>query len=134
MLVRLSVGTYGVQHNTYGIFEKTFLEILDKQAPLKTKILRHNNNSFTPKELWKNIMLRSKLKKSFNKDRSYDKWCKYKRQRNFRVNLLRITKRNHKPYFIKEGGMPGKITLAEIDKIIHKVKRLLKLWISILSI
>ena len=38
-------------NNTYGVFEKTFLEILDKQAPLKTKILRHNNSSFISKEL-----------------------------------------------------------------------------------
>ena len=81
-------------NNTYDVFEKIFLEILDKQAPLKTKILRHNNNSFMSKELRKNIMLRSKLKNSFNKDRSYENWCKYKRQRNFCVNLLRKTKRN----------------------------------------
>ena len=66
-------------NNTYGVFEKTFLEILDKQAPLKTKILRHNNNSFMSKELRKNIMLRTQLKNSFNKDRSYEDWCKYNR-------------------------------------------------------
>ena len=59
-------------NNTYDVFEKIFLEILDKQAPLKTKILRHNNNSFMSKELRKNIMLQSKLKNSFNKDRSYE--------------------------------------------------------------
>ena len=81
-------------NNTYGVFEKTFLEIFDKQAPLKTKILRHNSNSFMSKELKKNIMLRSKLKNSFNNDRSYENWCKYKQQRNFCVDLLRITKRN----------------------------------------
>ena len=56
-------------HNTYSAFEKTFFEILDKQAPLKTKILRCNNNSFMSKKLRENIMLRSKLKNSFKKDR-----------------------------------------------------------------
>ena len=66
----------------HGVFEKTFLEISDKEAPLKTKILRHNN-SLMSKELRKNIVLQSKLKNSFNK-----------RQRNFCVNLLIITKRN----------------------------------------
>ena len=45
-------------NNMYGVFEKTSLEILDKQAPLKTKILRHSNNTFMSKELRKNIMLR----------------------------------------------------------------------------
>ena len=45
-------------------------------------------------ELRKNIILQSNLKNTFNKDRSYENWCKYKRQRNFCVNLLRITKGN----------------------------------------
>ena len=95
------------------------------------------------KELRKNIMLRSKLKNSFNKDRSYENWCKYKRQRNFCVNLLRITKRNSfrnlnekkisdnrtfwkeiKPYFNDKGGMSSKITLVERDEIIHKDKEI----------
>ena len=49
----------------HGVFEKTFLEISDKEAPLKTKILRHNN-SLMSKELRKNIVLQSKLKNSFN--------------------------------------------------------------------
>ena len=95
------------------------------------------------KELKKNIMLRSKLKNSFNKDRSYENWCKYKRQRNFCVNLSRKTKRNFfkkvnekkisdnrtfwkeiKPYFNDKGGMSIKITLVERDKIIHKDKEI----------
>ena len=90
-------------------------------------------------------MLRSKLKNSFNKDRSYENWCKYKRQRNFCVNLLRITKRNSfrnvnekkvsdnrtfwkeiKPYFNDKGGMSSKTTLVERDKIIHKDKEIVK--------
>ena len=59
----LKINLDNVKDNkTYGVFEKTLFEILDKQAPLKTKILRHNNSSFVFKELRKNIMLRSKLK------------------------------------------------------------------------
>ena len=95
------------------------------------------------KELGKNIMLRSKLNNSFNKDRSYENWCKYKWQRNFCVNLLRKTKRNFfknvnekkisdnrtfwkeiKPYFNDKGGMSSKIKLVERDKIIHKDKKI----------
>ena len=97
------------------------------------------------KELRKNIMLRSKLKNSFNKDRSYENWCKYKRQRNFCVNLLRKTKRNFfknvnekkisdnrtfwkeiKPYFNDKGSMSSKITLDERDKIIHRDKEIVE--------
>ena len=34
-------------------FPKRLLKILDKQAPLKTKILRHNINSYVSKKLRK---------------------------------------------------------------------------------
>ena len=44
-------------------FEKAFLNELSRQTPLKKKILRHYNNAFMVKELQKEMMLRSKLKK-----------------------------------------------------------------------
>ena len=47
--------------HSYVEFEKVFLKELNKHAPLKKKILRHNNNVFMTKELRKEIMLRSKL-------------------------------------------------------------------------
>ena len=132
-------------NNRYDVFEKIFLEILDKQEPLKTKILRPKNNPFVSKKLRKNIMLPSKLKYSFNKHRSYKNWCKYKRQCNFCVNLLRRTKWNFvenvnekiipdnrifwkeiKPYFNDTGCLSSKITFVERDKIIHKNKEIAK--------
>ena len=67
--------------------------------------------------------------------------CKYKRQRNFCVHLLRITKRNFfknlsekkisdnrafwkeiKPHFYDKGGISSKTKLVEREKIIHKDK------------
>ena len=89
----------------------------------------------------------------FNKDRSYENWCKYKRQRNFCVNLLRKTKRNFfknvnekkisdnrtfwkeiKPYFNDKGGMSSKITLVERDVferiIYNKQMAYVKNWLS----
>ena len=97
------------------------------------------------KELRKNIMLQSELKNSFKKDRSYENWCKYKRQRNFCVNLQRIIKRNFfknlnekiisdsrsfwkeiKQYFNEKGGMPSKITLLERDTTINKDNEIAK--------
>ena len=73
----------------------TFLTVLNKQGPLKTKFLRHDNNPFMTKELRKIIMKRSQLKNRYNKNRNYEKWYLYKRQRNFCINLLRKTKRNY---------------------------------------
>ena len=44
-----------------------FLEILNKIAPVKVKVLRFNNNAFMTKSLKKSIMLRSRIKNNFNK-------------------------------------------------------------------
>ena len=35
-----------------------------------------------------------KLRNIFNKNRNYENWCKYKRQRNLCLNLLRKTKKS----------------------------------------
>ena len=82
-----------LESNSYSEFEKTFLTVLNKQAPLKTKFLRHNNNRFMAKELQKAIISKSQLKNRCNKTRNYKNLDLYKKQRNFCVSLLRKTKR-----------------------------------------
>ena len=84
-----------LESNTYSEFEKAFLPVLNKQVPLKTKFLRHNNNPFMTKELRKAIMKRSQLKNTYNKNHNYVNWYLYKKQRNFCVSLLRKTKKNY---------------------------------------
>ena len=65
-------------NRSYAEFEKFFLKELNKHAALKKKILRRNDNAFMTKELRKEIMLRSKLKNKFNKERNHINWynCK----------------------------------------------------------
>ena len=41
------------------------------------------------KELRKEIMLPSKLKNKFDKERNHINWCNYKRQRNHCLSILR---------------------------------------------
>ena len=84
------------------------------------------------KGLRKQIMVRSKLRNIFNKNRNYENWCKYKRQRNLCLNLLRKTKKSfyknldekqvsdnkvfwkkEKPSFSDKGVNSSKITLVE---------------------
>ena len=77
---------------SYSTFQAVFLEILNKIAPVKVKVLRFSNNAFMTKSLRKAIMLRSKLKNNFNKQRSYENWGIYKKQRNIVFKLLRRTK------------------------------------------
>ena len=57
-------------NHSYTEFEKVFLKELNKPTPLKKKILRHGN-AFMTKELRKEIMLRSKLKIKFDKERNH---------------------------------------------------------------
>ena len=63
---------------SYSTFQAVFLEILNKIAPVKVKVLRFNNNAFMTKSLRKAIMLRSRLKNNFNKQRSDENWNSYK--------------------------------------------------------
>ena len=59
-----------LESDSYSKFEKAFLTVLNKQAPLKTMFLRHNNNPFMTKERQKAIMKRSQLKSRYNKNRN----------------------------------------------------------------
>ena len=64
-------------------FEKTFLTLLNKPAPIKKKILRDDNGPYMTKKLRKKIMKRYKLKNKHNKKRNYENWFLYKKQRNY---------------------------------------------------
>ena len=55
---------------SYPTFQAVILEILNKVAPVRAKVLRFSNNAFMTKSLRKAIMLRSRLKHNFNKQRS----------------------------------------------------------------
>ena len=122
---------------SYAEFEKVFLKESNKHAPLKKKVLRHNNNAFMTKELRKEIMLRSKLKNKFNKEKNHINWCNYKRQRNHRLSILRKTQKEYfnslnmkqvsdnklfwksvKQFSNDKGSNSSKITLVEENNII----------------
>ena len=88
------------------------------------------------KVLRKAIMTRSGLKNIYNKNRSYENWDKYQKQRNFCVNLLRKTKQDYfnnidiksvsdtkkfsktiKPFFSNKGLNSNKIFLSEKGRL-----------------
>ena len=70
------------------------LEILNKIAPVKVKVIQFNNNAFMTKSLRKTIILRSRFKNNFIKQRFDEKWDNNKKQMNC-VKLLRQTKENY---------------------------------------
>ena len=84
-----------LESNSYNKFEKDILTVLNKQAPLKTKFIRHNSNPFMSKELRKAIIKGSQLNNRCNKNHNYENWYLYKKQGNFCVSFLRKTKRNY---------------------------------------
>ena len=88
------------------------------------------------KNLRKQVMVRSKLRNNYNKNRNYENCCKYKRQRNLCLNLFRKTKNNFykaldekqvsdsktfwknvKPFLSDKGVNSSKITLVETNTI-----------------
>ena len=87
--------------------ENQFPRVLNKNVPLKSKIIRGNNKLFVTKTLRKVIMRRSALKK--NADNLNDPLAikLYKKQRNYVVNLSWKVK---KDYFQKHipHGSPSK--------------------------
>ena len=63
-------------------WEKDFVKMLNKHAPLKTKVIRWNHKSFITKNLRKAIMKRSALNKRANISNNPEKIKLYKKQRN----------------------------------------------------
>ena len=121
----------------YELFQSTFIELLDKHAPLKKKIIRANNTPFMNRTLSKAIMTRSRLRNRFLKDPSKENEAKYKKQRNFCANLTKKVKKEYynnldlnlvldnkkfwktiKPLFSEKHNISKKVTLIEGDSII----------------
>ena len=64
---------------TVDIIKMTFLNVLNKFAPLKKKYLRANHSRFVNKELNKAIMQRSRLRNAYLKDRTRAARIAYKK-------------------------------------------------------
>ena len=79
----------------YDEFIEIFMTLLNKDAPMKKKVIRGNNAPFMSKPLSKEIMHRSKLKNKFNKIPTEENRNLYKKQRNICVNLLRKEKKSY---------------------------------------
>ena len=79
----------------YGNIDILVKTLLNKYAPIKRKYVRANDGPFMTKELLKAIMHRSKLKNTYNKNKSDEDHKAYKRQRNRCVKLLRNAKNSY---------------------------------------
>ena len=71
------------------------MDILNKHAPKKEKIVRGNTAPFLNKTLSKSFMQRVKLKRKFNKNPTEENHQIYKKQRNYCSNLLKKVKKEY---------------------------------------
>ena len=87
----LGVGCDGI----YESFASSCNEILDNHVPLKKKYVRGNHSPFMNKSLSKAIMIRTRLRNSFLKNRSEENKINYNKQSKLCVTLLRKIKREY---------------------------------------
>ena len=80
----------------YESFENVFLNILQRHAPLKTKVVSANHAPYMNRILRNAIMKRSELERKYLKNRANENRIRYKKQKNF---CSKLYKKERKKYF-----------------------------------
>ena len=93
--LNISLQPYGINCMKYDQFKEIYMSILNKYAPIQSKIVRGNNGPFLNKTLSKSFMERSRLKNRYNKFPTEENYTNYKTQRNYCVNLVSKTKKEY---------------------------------------
>ena len=125
----------------YKVFEDSFIQTLNKYAPIKQKIVRGNHKPFMSKMLRKAIMKRTMLESKFLKYKTTESLSEYKKHKNYTNRLAKkekakyISKLNFSsikgsrefwriigPLFSNKRGASQQITLVKNDKIISDDK------------
>ena len=86
---------YDLNNIEYDTFQEIIVSLLNVYAPLKKKYLRANHASFVTKELQKAIMLRTRLRNIYLKQRTETIKVAYNRQRNKCVSILKKSKKSY---------------------------------------
>ena len=127
---------------------KTFLEVVNRHAPLKKQTIRGNHASFVNKDLRKAIYTRSRLRNKMCRNPMSENINAYKKQRNKCVSLRRKCIKQHlakitekgittrkefwnfiKPFLTNKGfSKNNNITLKNKTKIITDEKKLENLF------
>ena len=116
---------------SYDEFDRKFTAVLNKHAPKKKKWLRGNQKPHINKTLRHEIMKRSKLKNIANKTKNTSDIMKYKKQRNYVVQLNEKAKLEYfnnfysnqesKPFWVKyKSYFSNKHSKADMDIILHE--------------
>ena len=98
----------------YASFKNMFKKVVDKHAPMKSKLIRGTHAPFMNKELSKAIMHRSKLKNIHNKTKTKESWEALKRQRNKFVAIKRENVRTYFSELAENNGLNNKKFLSAV--------------------
>ena len=120
------------------VFENKFVDVLDRHAPRKTRMIRGNEKPHVNRTLRKAIMERSRLRNIYYRSKSFSDMRAYHKQRNFVCNLNRKIKKNYfktvasnpensgqnfweicKPFFSDKHTVSEKIILIDKDEIVN---------------
>ena len=94
--LKVALSNEGDVIHRYALFEKIFLQVLDKHAPLRKKLLRANHAPYITKSVRKAIMRRSQLESKFLKHKTPESRQIYTKQRNY---CSRLYKKERKKYY-----------------------------------
>ena len=86
-----------IQHDdiSYDDIKDILISKLDIYAPIKTRLVRANDAPYMNTALRKSIMTRSRLKNKYTKNPTAENLRKYKKQRNYCVNLVKKSKKEY---------------------------------------
>ena len=82
----------------YATFHNVYLNVLNKHAPIKTKVIRGNQAPYITKAYRKAVMKRSELKTKSLKNSIFENFSKFRKQKNF---CSRPYKRERKKFLDK---------------------------------
>ena len=84
--------THDVNNIHYNDFDNLVMGLINAYAPIKYKYIQANEAPSMNKEFKKAIMVRSKLKNIYNREKSESAHSAYKKQRNLCSNLFKKIK------------------------------------------
>jgi hypothetical protein len=127
--------------SVYNEYEKDFINVLNKHAPIKSRYQRKKPLPCMNQELRRAVYRKQMLYSQFTKCQSNKNWEKFRKQRNFVTKLKRKSMKTYflercsggtksgdfwktiKPFFSKKGSSgEQKIVLNESDKIVNDQK------------
>ena len=79
----------------YNSFDDTFNTVLDKHAPIKTKLLRANHKPYVTKAMRKAIMKRSELATKYRRAPTDENLRAWKKHKNYCSNLYKKGWKNY---------------------------------------